>query len=112
MNADDRNGRVVTKDVTVTITGTNDTPVIGVAQLTGAVTEDAQGNESGSEIASGTIAFSDVDLSDVHVASAALIYTLSLHDALPIFAVAKSADTTGSGNGGLLTWTFTATDGA
>src|SRR5262249_51854826 len=51
----DNNGGSTTQDVTITITGTNEAPVIGVAQLTGSVTEGAQG--TGSETTSGTIAF-------------------------------------------------------
>src|SRR5262249_15378320 len=45
----DNNGGSTTQDVTITITGTNEAPVIGVAQLTGSVTEDLQGHETGSE---------------------------------------------------------------
>ena len=42
---DDQNSGVVTRDVTVTITGTDAAPVTGVARLTGSVTEGAQGHE-------------------------------------------------------------------
>src|SRR5438105_9956221 len=57
--------------VTVTITGTNDTPTIvaGSTTATGAITEDAQGHETGHETAAGTIAFNDVDLNDTHTVS-------------------------------------------
>ena len=41
ISLDDGNGGVITRDVNVTITGTNDIPVIGVEDLIGAVTEDA-----------------------------------------------------------------------
>ncbi|TPK80215.1 type I secretion protein, partial [Mesorhizobium sp. B2-4-18] len=64
---DDQHGGVITRDVVITITGTNDSPVIGVATLVGAVTEDAH---TPTETATGTIAFSDVDLTDVHLVSA------------------------------------------
>ena len=63
---DDQNGDTVTQDVTVTITGTNDAVlVIGTPVDSGAVVED------GAASASGTVAFTDVDLSDVHLVSAA-----------------------------------------
>ena len=69
----DRNGGVVTRQVDVTLTGTNDGPVIGVADLVGAVTEAV--TPAGNLIDSGTIAFSDVDVTDTHTASAAAIGT-------------------------------------
>ena len=55
--------------MTVTITGTNDGPVIVAQDLAGAVTE--QGAPSGNLTDSGVISFSDVDLTDVHLVSAA-----------------------------------------
>src|SRR5262249_47566663 len=108
----DNNGGLTTQDVTITITGTNDVPVIGVAQLTGSVTEDVQGHETGSETTSGTIAFTDADLTDVHLVSAAFKGTDYALGQLGSLTAVKTTDTTGSGTGGLLTWTFTATDAA
>src|SRR5262249_2358698 len=91
---------------------TNDAPVIGVAQLTGSVTEDLQGHETGSETTSGTIAFTDADLTDVHLVSAVFKSTDYAGGQLGSLTAVKTTDTTGSGTGGLLTWTFTATDAA
>src|SRR5262249_23694920 len=108
----DQTGGVATRDVTVTIGGTNEAPVIGVAQLTGSVTEDLQGHETGSETTSGTIAFTDVNLTDVHLVSAAFKSTDYALGQLGSLTAVKTTDTTGSGTGGLLTWTFTATDAA
>ena len=56
----DRAGAVVTQDVTVTLTGTNDAPTVTAAVSNGAAVED--------EIttASGTIGFADADISDTH----------------------------------------------
>jgi VCBS repeat-containing protein len=50
---DDHHGATTTQTVTVTITGTNDTPTIvaGSTTATGAITEDAQGHETGHESA-------------------------------------------------------------
>ena len=65
---DDQNGGLITKPIDVTITGTNDAPVIAAADLVGAVTE--QVTPAGNLTDSGTITFSDVDLTDVHLVSA------------------------------------------
>jgi VCBS repeat-containing protein len=58
-------GATVTKDVTITLTGSNDAPTVTAAEIeSGAVTED------GTTVASGSFAFGDVDLADdAHVAS-------------------------------------------
>ena len=48
----------------MTITGTNDAPVVTAHDLTGAVTELV--TPVGDLTDSGTIAFTDVDLTDVH----------------------------------------------
>ena len=61
---DDGNGGTVDRTIEVTITGTNDAPVIAAQDLTGAVTE--QVTPAGNLTDSGTIAFTDVDLTDVH----------------------------------------------
>ena len=65
---DDQNGGLITKQIDVTITGTNDAPVITAQDLIGAVTE--QVTPAGNLTDSGTIAFTDVDLTDVHLVSA------------------------------------------
>ena len=49
---------------TVTITGTNDAPVVAATDVTGAVTELV--TPAGNLTDSGTIAFTDVDLTDAH----------------------------------------------
>ena len=103
---DDQHGGVITRDVVVTITGTEDAPVIGAATLTGAVTEDAH---VPTETASGTIAFSDVDLTDMHLVSAVFKGT-DYSSQLGSLSAVKTTDTTGTGTGGLITWTFTASD--
>ena len=63
------------------------------------------------ETASGTIAFHDVDLTDTHVASAVFKST-DYSSQLGTLSAVISSDTTGSGTGGLITWTFTANDSA
>ncbi len=61
---DDGNGSTVDRTIDVTITGTNDAPVVAATDVTGAVTE--QVTPAGNLTDSGTIAFTDVDLTDVH----------------------------------------------
>src|SRR5262249_53999708 len=63
----DGTGNSLTQQVIVTLAGANDSPMIGVKTLAGAVTEDSH---TPTETASGTIAFTDVDLTDTHVVSA------------------------------------------
>lgn len=58
--ASDGKGGLVRQPVTVTITGTNDAPVLGISTDTGAVTEDAR-----PATASGRIVVTDIDSGDV-----------------------------------------------
>src|SRR3954465_4298048 len=103
----DNNGFTVTKTISVTITGTNDAPVITAEDLVGAVTE--QVTPVGNLTDSGTIAFTDVDLSDVHLVSAT---GTPVGTTLGSLTAVKNSDTTGSGAGGQLTWTYTVADSA
>ena len=72
VQVDDRNGGVVSQDVTIVVTGTNDTPVITSGAQSGAITEETnrhQPNPTGSsdlDKANGAVTFTDVDLSDQH----------------------------------------------
>ncbi len=92
---DDQNGSVVTRQIDVTITGTNDAPVIGEQDLVGAVTEAV--TPVGNLTDSGTIAFSDVDLNDVHLVSPT---GTAVGSVLGTLTAVKNTDTTGSGTGG------------
>src|SRR6185503_10652750 len=71
VTVDDGHGSTTTQDVTVTITGTNDAVSITSGAQAGAVVEDADATPSTTDSlsATGTISFSDVDLSDTHSAS-------------------------------------------
>ena len=60
VTVDDGHGGVVTKQVDVTITGTNDAPIVAATAATGAVTE--QGTPAGNLTSTGSIGFTDVDL--------------------------------------------------
>ncbi|MBR1232864.1 VCBS domain-containing protein [Bradyrhizobium sp. AUGA SZCCT0182] len=103
----DQHGGLITKQIDVTITGTNDIPVITVLDLIGAVTE--QVTPAGNLTDSGILTFGDVDLTDVHLVSATGIPVGSVLGAL---TAVKNSDTTGTGSGGQLTWTYTVADSA
>jgi VCBS repeat-containing protein len=119
----DGHGGSVNQLVTVTATGTNDVPTIvaGSTTATGALTEDAQGHETGSETVSGTIGFQDVDLDDTHtVSQAAPVFgwsggslTAAQQSALAAASTLTlvKTDSTGTGSGSVA-WTYQVTDSA
>ncbi|WP_431855228.1 VCBS domain-containing protein [Azospirillum sp.] len=105
----DGKGGTIARDVTATITGTNDAPVIAASsRLSGGVVEDAS---SPTLRDSGTMAFTDVDLTDAHTVSATLASSTN-GAPLGTLSVTKTADTTGSGAGGQVTWTYTVDNAA
>ncbi|WP_426529214.1 VCBS domain-containing protein [Bradyrhizobium sp. McL0615] len=64
---DDGHGGVVTKPITITVTGTNDTPDIASGAQSATIAERADTHHSATpDTAGGAIAFSDVDLTDTH----------------------------------------------
>ena len=67
IEVDDHHGGTTTQNAAVTVTGTDDEPVITSGAQTGAITEapDTRGSAT-PDTASGTITFTDVDLSDTH----------------------------------------------
>ena len=92
--------------VTVTINGVNDAPVgnsapvVAGTDVTGAVTELV--TPVGNLTDSGTIAFTDVDLADIHSVSA----VAPSSGALGTLTASVSTDTTGSGVGGVVSWNY------
>jgi VCBS repeat-containing protein len=104
---DDQNGGLITKQIDVTITGTDDAPVITAEDLIGAVTE--QITPAGNLTDSGIITFTDVDLTDVHLVSPT---GTPIGSVLGTLTAVKNSDTTGTGIGGQLTWTYTVADSA
>ena len=70
VSLDDGHGGLVTKQVDVTVTGTNDAPILAAAAATGAVTE--QIAPAGNLTSTGSIGFTDVDFTDVTPVSARL----------------------------------------
>src|SRR5262249_39151923 len=113
-----QNGGVVSKPFTVTITGTDDLPV--VSTTSNAFTELAGTNNATLDTVSGTISFTDVDLTDRPVASAAFtsftytdaaLHPLTLTPAqqaavaaveVPLSVVQAAGNT----NNGSATWTY------
>src|SRR5205085_142758 len=94
----DGNGGMVPRTVSVTITGTNDAPIVAATDVTGAVTELV--TPVGNLTDSGTIGFTDVDLTDVHSISA----VTPSAGALGALVASVTTDSTGSGVGGVVTW--------
>src|SRR6185295_12036607 len=68
VQVDDHNGGVVTQVVSITITGTNDAPVITSAAQSGNVSE-GDGLPAAAMTATGQVTFTDVDTSDTHTLS-------------------------------------------
>ncbi|MEP4380802.1 MAG: Ig-like domain-containing protein, partial [Alphaproteobacteria bacterium] len=105
---EDTDGDTDQATVTITITGTNDAPVIGIADNAGAVTEisDGAAGENVDDLTdTGSVAFSDSDLSDTHTVS-------SVDNGagyIGSFATVISDPATGDGTGSI-DWTFTVND--
>ncbi|MDO9460247.1 MAG: VCBS domain-containing protein, partial [Alphaproteobacteria bacterium] len=99
----DNNGAVATQDVTVTLAGTNDPIIITGEDLVGAVTAQDTLTDSG------LILFTDIDLIDVHVVSAT---GAPIGSVLGTLTVVQNSDTTGTGSGGQLTWTYSVASSA
>ncbi|WP_417435582.1 VCBS domain-containing protein [Hoeflea sp.] len=88
--------------VTVTIQGTNDVPVVAAINVTGGVTEAV--TPVGDLSDSGTISFTDVDLSDTHSIDPTAITAST--GALGSLTASVSKQTT-AGLGGEITWNYT-----
>ncbi|MGZ8171748.1 MULTISPECIES: VCBS domain-containing protein [Methylobacter] len=100
ITVDDQHGGIITKQIDVVITGTNDAPVVTAVDVTGAVTE--MGTAVGNLSDSGIISFTDADLSDAHSLSS----VTPSAGALGTLTANVSTDTTGSGTGGAVTWNY------
>ena len=94
----DEGGLESSSTLTLNVTGTNDTPILALADTTGAVTETSTSNNTLTD--SGVIAFSDVDLSDIHVASV----SNASQGALGTLSAVVNADNTA------VTWTYSVAD--
>lgn len=96
----DDHGASSSSTLTLTVVGANDAPDVAVVDVSGAVTELVA--PVGFLTDSGTIAFSDADVADVHT----LGPVTPSGGALGTLTVDLSTDTTGSGTGGVIAWDY------
>ncbi len=109
ITVDDANGGTDTQDVTISITGANDAPVIAVVDVTGTITEGTTLTDSGS------ITFTDLDLTDTPTATevtksvtTALTLTAAQQSAIEdAFTISPDALNT---NDGTINWDYTITE--
>jgi hypothetical protein len=111
----DTHGGSTTQNVVVTITGTNDAPVITSGAQTGAITERAGLTGSTlADTASGAVTLTDADLSDTHNVTVTGVTTSGTTSGLPNNATLLSWLTLGSltdstnGLTGSDSWSFSA----
>jgi VCBS repeat-containing protein len=113
----DGHGGIASQVVTVTLTGTNDAPVITstAAAASATVTELANTTNAPAAIvdtASGTLTYSDPDLTDSHTVSfAAAAPAVGAPAYIGTFALGTVTDSTGTGSGSI-GWTFSVPDHA
>ena len=108
VTVNDGKGGTLTQDITVTITGTNDTPTITTVtgtDVTGAVTEDAHSTILTN---TGTITFDDVDLTNTHTVSVTRASGSLLGGTLTLGDVSEDATTTA----GSVPWTYSVANSA
>ncbi|WP_201772384.1 VCBS domain-containing protein, partial [Hoeflea sp. BAL378] len=103
----DQRGGTIAQDVVITVTGTNDVPVVAAGDVTGGVTERV--TPAGDITDTGTIAFTDVDLSDTHTINPAIAASTG---ALGTLTASVTSDTTGTGTGGVISWNYRVTASA
>ena len=122
----DGNGGIASQDVTITVHGTEDTPVISSGAQSALVTEDVDGSANENietHHQSGTVTFTDVDLSDIETSSIAntqvsatlangYILTAAQHDALVnAFTIDAATHSTTDGTG-TIGWHYNIADSA
>ncbi|BAM92692.1 conserved hypothetical protein [Bradyrhizobium oligotrophicum S58] len=114
----DHQGESATSTIVVTITGSNDQPVVTSAVQTGAVAERV--GSSGSDLpdtATGVITLTDADVTDTHVIKVSGVTVDGAHDGLPsdssvLLSWLSLGQLSDSNNGhkGSQPWTFSAKD--
>src|SRR5262249_6513946 len=103
----DIKGASSTQLVTITITGTNEAPVITSGDQKGAVIEDTNVDNSGNLNTGGTITFTDVELTHTHTAT----FPPRGSGYLGTFAHTLTSEASG-GSAGTVGWTFSVSDQA
>src|SRR5262249_43627166 len=102
---DDGHGGTVTQPVTVTMTGTNDAPVITSPAQTGAIIGDTNIDDSGNLNVGGTITFTDVDLTDTHT-----VTFTGQNDYVGTFSLDPITQDSTNGRTGSVVWHFSVSD--
>jgi len=102
----DGQGGTATQDVSVTIVGSNDAPVIAVAETTGTVTEDSAADLQRQLHVGGTIDFTDVDPADTHTVSVDLVSSSNAGGVALGIMTPQLATETSHGLGGEVTWSY------
>ena len=97
----DNHGDTVDQAIVVKVTGVNDDAAIGAPDDVGAVTEDASA-PAVTENDSGALSFDDVDMIDTHNVSG----VSASAGALGALTASVTADTTGTGSGGVIDWEY------
>src|SRR5665811_541139 len=111
----DNHGGLTTQNVVVTVTGTNDAPVITSGAQAAAFTESATPNLATPDTASGAVTFTDLDLSDTHTATVSGVVASGVTSGLPLdhglswLSLGTLSDAT-NGVTGSEPWTFSAAD--
>ncbi|BCH20845.1 VCBS domain-containing protein [Mesorhizobium sp. L-8-3] len=108
VTVDDGHGGTASQTVTITITGTNDAPVISSGPGSGSVSEiadNAAGENATQHQVGGTLDFGDVDDSDGHTVSAAPAAAGYLGSFVPAIGNASTGD-----NAGTIDWSFSVAD--
>lgn len=116
----DGHGGVTNQNVTVTITGTNDAPVLATGSTTAASVTELAGTtgSSANDTASGVIKFTDPDLADTHTMTVTAVSTTGVMGGLPgnttvLGWLSSGALTEPSGaTAGSQAWIFAAPDSA
>ena len=109
VSINDQHGGIVTQTVTVTITGTNDLPIVTAAGTNAAGTVTELPGVTGSTVVdqtTGTISYTDADRTDTHTVGAPVALGTGY---LGTFTVVPAADST-NGVTGAVQWNFSVVD--
>src|SRR5262249_29665353 len=79
----DNHGGTAPQNVVITITGTNDTPVITSSAQTGTISRSGAVGSNNPDTENGAVTFTDVDLSDIHTATVTGVTTSGVTSGLP-----------------------------
>jgi VCBS repeat-containing protein len=101
----DGHGGKATQDVTVTLTGNDHAPLISLGAQDSAAGSVSDDGSKTALATAGTLSFSDVDVSDMHSVAVA-----PQPGNLGTLAASLTNDSTGSGTGGQVSWSYSASE--